>query len=548
MAYSEQTWNVGVAGGTPVNVPRLQHMEDGIAAAAVLADIGTSGTATGDALRAAFVSAILPEKYGAHGDGTTNDTAALSSAITAAAGSGHTVVLTGNYAFTSLALTLDNVSIMWLPGATLTCTLDKTTDTIPFQLTGSHIALHNPTMTFATAVNIDTDAATRPANADAFRLGGASSASLADDIRVTGGTANYARNSGLRIRFATRVRVRAFEVYESLGNGVMVETCQNARVTDCVTDRTGDDGIVALSGATDYANGLSKNVTIVGNQVRRTYGNGINLTGVSVGMVADNIITSTFAPGIHLWQDSGNGFGTCDNITLGTNTIKGPSTYFGAGQFKTAAYSAPAGVYISGSPTNIVLLPQNISGSQGGDYTILSGSVMDFRPTATPLRTSANNFVQTSGVTGTTTAAVAGTLTFVPIVVPATVVTKNLYASVITAAAGATVRVGIYANANGGPGALIAEGDSTIDASTTGVKSTTITQTLPPGSYWLAAVAQGGTPSLRTLVGRPPGMTGNSDPGASMSGWSQTGVTAALPATAVTTGVTPTAIGVNLGI
>lgn len=33
MAYSEQTWQDGSSGGTPVNAARLQHMEDGIAAA-----------------------------------------------------------------------------------------------------------------------------------------------------------------------------------------------------------------------------------------------------------------------------------------------------------------------------------------------------------------------------------------------------------------------------------------------------------------------------------------------------------------------------------
>lgn len=45
MAYAKQTWNQGAAGGTPLNAPRLNHVEDGIEAAALTADNAEPGRA-----------------------------------------------------------------------------------------------------------------------------------------------------------------------------------------------------------------------------------------------------------------------------------------------------------------------------------------------------------------------------------------------------------------------------------------------------------------------------------------------------------------------
>ncbi|MEU7170314.1 hypothetical protein ABZ949_02335 [Micromonospora tulbaghiae] len=73
---------------------------------------------------------------------------------------------------------------------------------------------------------------------------------------------------------------------------------------------------------------------------------------------------------------------------------------------------------------------------------------------------------------------------------------------VTTAAAATNVRLGIYADTGGGlPGALVLDA-GTVDASTTGTKELTIsTGLLAPGEYWLAAVAQGGSPTFRALSG-----------------------------------------------
>lgn len=68
MVYSEQTWTSGSAGGTPINGPRLQHMEDGIYNAATRAEYGTVAFdsfagANDDAILAAAMSAVGAETY-----------------------------------------------------------------------------------------------------------------------------------------------------------------------------------------------------------------------------------------------------------------------------------------------------------------------------------------------------------------------------------------------------------------------------------------------------------------------------------------------------
>lgn len=77
---------------------------------------------------------------------------------------------------------------------------------------------------------------------------------------------------------------------------------------------------------------------------------------------------------------------------------------------------------------------------------------------------------------------------------------------VVTAAAGCTIRVGVYRDSDGVPGALA--GGANLNAGTTGVKEANTSGLLTAGIYWLAAVAQGGTPTVTThdpLIGMSAG-------------------------------------------
>jgi hypothetical protein len=100
---------------------------------------------------------------------------------------------------------------------------------------------------------------------------------------------------------------------------------------------------------------------------------------------------------------------------------------------------------------------------------------------------------------------------------------------VTTAAASSVVRLGLYADTNGKPGTLITE-YGTVDTSTTGYKTITISSTLLPGKYWIAAVAQGGAPTIGIVTGINP-LIGQPDLSASghMMTYTKTSVTGSLP-------------------
>jgi len=102
-------------------------------------------------------------------------------------------------------------------------------------------------------------------------------------------------------------------------------------------------------------------------------------------------------------------------------------------------------------------------------------------------------------VTGTYTPA-ANTLYFLPFYLQTGRGVQALAVQVFTAgSAGAVIRLGIYADANGVPGTLIRDA-GTIDATTTGVKTLSFSPPAitTPGWIWLAAASQGGptTPPL----------------------------------------------------
>jgi hypothetical protein len=134
MSYVKQTWVNGDL-TKPLNDGRMNHLEDGIFEAAATADaaqvaanldadtatlVGDSGTATGAALSATFARVLTPEAFGAVGDGTADDTAALV-AMFAALQDGDTIKCASGarYRYTA-ALTIDSVDRwQWIGGTFL---------------------------------------------------------------------------------------------------------------------------------------------------------------------------------------------------------------------------------------------------------------------------------------------------------------------------------------------------------------------------------------------------------------------------------------------
>lgn len=114
---------------------------------------------------------------------------------------------------------------------------------------------------------------------------------------------------------------------------------------------------------------------------------------------------------------------------------------------------------------------------------------------------------------------------------------------------GALQRLVIYSdNGDGRPGDLLLDA-GTIDATTTGAKEITISQAITPGLYWLGAVPQGATSTIRTR--RDIGLMGHTDLDTVLQndlvGYTQSSVSGAAPASFTVGGVDTDAPKIAIG-
>ena len=132
-----------------------------------------------------------------------------------------------------------------------------------------------------------------------------------------------------------------------------------------------------------------------------------------------------------------------------------------------------------------------------------------------------------------------GRLFFAPLALPQGVSVDRLAVQLTTAAASSVVRLGIYADDEttpGTPGQLIAA-TAEVDTSDAGDEDSLLgadlddVYALGPGRWWLAAVAQGGTPTVRSYNGAPVALPWPSYSAVDLLGRSDQSVSAALPAT-----------------
>jgi polygalacturonase len=103
-----------------------------------------------------------------------------------------------------------------------------------------------------------------------------------------------------------------------------------------------------------------------------------------------------------------------------------------------------------------------------------------------------------------TTAALTQSVEYsVPVYLAVGGVLSRLGCEITTGVASTTVRLGVRADSNGLPGALLLDA-GTVDASAataSGIEITGLSLRLPPGLYWFTATGQGGAPTLRAQTG-----------------------------------------------
>ena len=111
-----------------------------------------------------------------------------------------------------------------------------------------------------------------------------------------------------------------------------------------------------------------------------------------------------------------------------------------------------------------------------------------------------------TGTIANSSALTLNELRLTPLDVPRATRVDQLAVEVGTAAASATVRLAVYADTGlGEPGVLVLDTGAVIDASTTGLKTVTVSLALAARRYHVGMVNQGSAVSLRaaTSVSRP---------------------------------------------
>lgn len=259
-------------------------------------------------------------------------------------------------------------NILWSPtrpvtiigyGATIKSTLNKTDNTIVLQLIGNGINILGVTFDYVTPLTVDGDAAARAAAAMTIRLGPAhpSTGGFYTDCMVRDCTIKNSRNTPISITGYSRARVINNTLRTALGNGVIFSDCpEDVLCEGNFIDDTGDDSIAVVADA-DYAAGSTR-VTIAHNTCKRTYAQGIDITGADGVHIHHNHIDRTWAPGIIAYHLAG--LEPSPNVIIDHNEIRNAGTYFGTGQYKTADSANGMGIKVTGSDQVRVMVRNNL--------------------------------------------------------------------------------------------------------------------------------------------------------------------------------------------
>jgi hypothetical protein len=256
------------------------------------------------------LGAINVKERGAKGDGTTDDTAAIATAIAAIPAGGRLYFPPGTYNATISVTSKSNFTILG-DGATITGATDAT----------SIITLTSCTSFEIAGLNIrHTTAAARNSTGYGIKL-----VSCTDGV-IRGNLVFNTCAAGIFDQTGTRISITNNTVRDNLADGIHTTGASKyVTITGNRTHTTGDDGISTVSYLTDGA--ACSDITITGNVVFQAKARGISCVGGDGVTIVGNTTDSTTGAGVYLAREAGFSTYGVLNATVSGNTIKAANSY-----------------------------------------------------------------------------------------------------------------------------------------------------------------------------------------------------------------------------
>jgi hypothetical protein len=305
---SGNTGTVGTSGGT--GTVGSGTVSTGSASGSTNANSnGAAGVGASNTVIPQPANSINVKDYGAKGDGSSDDTAALQSAFTAAAASGQTVYIppgTYNHGGT---ITANGVNVQGAGSSTI---LNATNaDQSAITLTGSKPSLSN-VQTTVTAPN----RSSMP-NAAAILVQNATGAS------VTSVTVQGAASNGIRLDGALQSKISGNLVQGTDADGIaLMNGSQNNGISKNEVYQAGDDAYSDDSYTSDAVQD-SGNVFSNDLALNNKYGRGFALMGSVDDTVQNSVADGAPGWGIDAGTDANSGTRTGGNDTIANNIILG---------------------------------------------------------------------------------------------------------------------------------------------------------------------------------------------------------------------------------
>lgn len=258
-------------------------------------------------------------------------------------------------------------------------------------------------------------------------------------------------------------------------------------------------------------------------------GGGFNINGLTVD--SPLILINPTSPGIANYLLSCSGYNDITEVRNigGSGARLFQAAVCGVSGGSSIVFSGMAATYFKDE-----YLIAAISGTPRLRRSLVSESGLAIAPMVFPTTSLRSGYWYGSPFSGASapTAATLNRVLATPMLVGRTTIFQTAAVNISTAAStGGVVRLGIYADdGNGAPGALITDW-GTVDATSTGVKNITITNTLAPGLYWLCGVSQVAACSWTGLTGLSsllPNSNTASFESIDRNAWASNGVTGAL--------------------